>query len=82
MPEELEGAQNRVRRSLVGQLSRFGDRADFLAHAAVLRNDPNYLNDAFSRYGLVDEIMVEEVAESVVDEDRLTVLHVIPEETS
>ena len=81
-PEELEGAQNRARRSLVGQLSRFGDRADFLAHAAVLRDDPHYLNDAFSHYSLVDAAMVEEIAESVVDEDRLTVLHVVPEETS
>ena len=81
-PEELEGAQNRARRSLVGQLSRFGDRADFLAHAAVLRDDPHYLNDAFSHYSLVDATMVEEIAESVVDEDRLTVLHVVPEETS
>ena len=80
--DELEGAQNRARRSLVSQLSRFGDRADALAHAAVLRGDPHYVNDAFGRYGLVDGPMVEEIAASVLNADRLTVVHVVPEETS
>lgn len=80
--EELEGAQNRARRSLVRQLAGFGDRADALAHAAVLRDDPAYINDAFDRYTAVDRAAVDRVAGDVLDSERLTVLHVVPEAAS
>ncbi|WP_423927699.1 M16 family metallopeptidase [Candidatus Palauibacter sp.] len=76
---ELEGTLNRARHALVGGLAGFGERADAIAHAAVLRGDPNYVNDAFTRYGTIARPDVERVARTVLDPDRLTVLHVVPE---
>ncbi|WP_420633709.1 M16 family metallopeptidase [Candidatus Palauibacter sp.] len=76
---EMEGALNRARRALVGGLAGFGDRADALAHAAVLRGDPHYVNDAFTRYGAVSRQDVDRVARAVLDPRRLTVVHVVPE---
>ncbi len=80
--DELEGAQNRARRGLVGHLSGFGDRADALAHAAVLRGDPHYINGAFDRYSAVDGSVVSRVAGEVLDPERLTSVHVVPEEAA
>ena len=76
---ELQGALNRARRALVGGMAGFGDRADAIAHAAVLRGDPNYVNDAFARYGAIGRPDVERVARDVLDPRRLTVVHVLPE---
>jgi zinc protease len=76
---ELEGALNRARRSLVGQLNAFGDRADAIAHAAVLRGDAGYVNDAFSIYAGVRREDVEAVAREVLQRDRMTSVHVVPE---
>lgn len=78
--EELEGARNRARRGLLNGRAGFGDRADAIAHAAVLRGDPGYVNDAFSRYGAVTRRDVERVARAVFDPDGLTVLQVVPDE--
>jgi len=78
--EELAGAQNRARRGLVTQLAGFGDRADALAHAAVLRGDPDYVNQAFSRYGAVDRAAIDEVAQTVLSPERMTSVHVVSEE--
>ncbi len=80
--EELEGAQNRARRGLVGQLAGFGDRADALAHAVVLRGDPHYINDVFARYSAVDRAAIEDVAKKALDPEALTVVHVVPEEAT
>ena len=76
--EELEGAKNRARRSLVGQLASFGDRADSIAHAAVLRGDPAYVNEAFSLYEALDHPAIEGVAAEVLVPERLTAVHVVP----
>ncbi len=78
--EELDGAQNRARRGLVQQLAGFGDRSDAFAHAAVLRGQPSYVNESFSAYGAVDRGAIETVARDVLSDDRLTALHVVPEE--
>ena len=78
--EEVEGARNRARRGLLNGRAGFGDRADAIAHAAVLRGDAGYVNDAFARYGAVGRRDVERVARTVLDPDGLTVLHVVPGE--
>jgi len=78
--EEMEGALNRARRSLVGGLTAFGDRADAIAHAAVLRGDAGYVNEAFGLYAGLDCAAIERVARRVLISDRLTVLHVVPED--
>ncbi len=75
---ELSGARNRARRSLVRQLNNVGDRADAFAHAAVLRDDPAYVNRAFDRYASVDTSAAAEVASSVLRDERLTVVRVVP----
>jgi len=77
---EMEGALNRARRSLVGGMNAFGDRADAIAHAAVLRRDAGYVNDAFGLYATLDRATVERTAREVLVAERLTVLHVVPEE--
>ena len=77
--EEIEGARNRARRGLLNGRAGFGDRADAIAHAAVLRGDAAYVNDAFARYGAVARADVERVAREVLDPRGLTVLHVVPE---
>jgi len=77
--EELEGGLNRARRALVGQLNGFGDRADAIAHAAVLRGDPAYVNDSFSLYAGLDRAAIESVAREILSGDRMTSVHVVPE---
>ena len=76
--EELEGARNRTRRGLLNGRAGYGDRADAIAHAAVLRGDAHYVNGAFTRYGAVDRAQVERVASTVFDPQGLTVAHVVP----
>ena len=76
--DELEGARNRARRSLVRQLNNVGDRADAFAHAAVLRDDPDYVNRAFGRYDAVEREGVAEVAEGVLRDAGATVVRVVP----
>jgi zinc protease len=77
--DELEGALNRARRSLIGQLNAFGDRADAIAHAAVLRGDAGYVNDAFSIYADLRRQDVEAMAREILQRDRMTSVHVVPE---
>ncbi len=57
-----------------------GSRADALAHAAVLRGDPDYVNDAFDRYAAVGRRDVHELAGQVLQAERLSVVHVVPAE--
>ena len=77
--DELEGGLNRARRSLVGQLNAFGDRADAIAHAAVLRGDPEYVNESFGIYAGLDRQDIESAAREILRRDRLTSVHVVPE---
>jgi zinc protease len=76
--DEVEGARNRARRSLVQQLNGIGERADAFAHAAVLRGEPAYVNDAFSRYREVTLEGCAGLASEIFDDDRLVSLHVVP----
>ncbi|MDX1396115.1 MAG: pitrilysin family protein [Gemmatimonadota bacterium] len=76
---ELEGGLNRARRALVEQLNAFGDRADAIAHAAVLRGDPDYVNSAFDIYAGLEAGDIEGIAREVLQPDRLTSVHVVPE---
>jgi len=76
---DFHGALNRARRSLVGQVNGFGERSDAIAHAAVLRGDPAYVNDAFAIYAGLEREEVEALARDVLVVDRLTAVHVVPE---
>ena len=77
---EVAGARNRTRRSLVRRANSVGRRADAFAHAAVLRDDPGYVNRAFDRYEAVEREDLLELGEEVLRDDRLTVVRVIPED--
>jgi zinc protease len=76
--EEVAGARNRLKRSELSSLNNVGDRADALAHADVLRDDPDLVNRIFDRYAAVERTDAEEMARRVLRPDRLTVLHVVP----
>ncbi len=75
---EVEGARNRARRSLVRRANKVGRRADAFAHAAVLRDDPGYVNRAFDRYAAVEPGEVAGLGDRVLRDDRLTVVRVVP----
>ena len=76
--EEVEGARNRARRTLVRQLNSVGERADAFAHSAVLRGDAAYVNDAFSRYAAVSRADCERLSQELFVPERRVVLHVVP----
>ena len=76
--DEVEGARNRARRVLVQQLNDIGGRADAFAHAAVLRGEPGYVNDAFARYREVSLKGCAGLASEIFDDARLVTLHVVP----
>ncbi|MDT8436704.1 MAG: pitrilysin family protein [Gemmatimonadota bacterium] len=76
---ELEGARNRARRQLVLQLDSVTQRADALAHAAVLRGDPDYLNEVFARYDAVSADDVARVSHDILAAGGPAAVHVVPE---
>lgn len=76
--EELDGALNRARRSLVDGLDGMGNRADSFAHAATLRGDPGYVNEVFGRYAAVSSGDLRELAHEILRDDNRAVVHVIP----
>ncbi len=78
--DEVAGARNRARRSLVRRVNDVGGRADTLAHAFTLRGDPGYLNRAFGRYAAVERSDVESAAREILRPERLTVVRVVPED--
>jgi len=77
--QEIEGARNRARRQLMRQLDSVTRRADLLAHAAVLRNDPDYINQVSARYESITGEEVSIAARSILDPGRGTAVHVVPE---
>ena len=79
-PGELSGARNRARRQLLLSLESVGGRASSLAHAAVLRGDPEYVNASFGRYASLSVTEVGDLADSLLVESRRTVVHVEPRE--
>jgi predicted Zn-dependent peptidase len=76
--EEASGACRRVRRRLLLRLESVTGRADLLAHAAVLRGDPGYVNTAFDRYASVGGDDIGRLAADLLTSDNRTVLHVVP----
>jgi zinc protease len=80
--EEVAGARRRARRQLLQQLESVGGRASALAHAAVLRGDPEYVNDSFDRYGAVQPADLGALASRVLSADRRTVAEVVPRESA
>jgi len=76
---ELQGARNRARRQLVRQLDSVTRRADLLAHAAVLRGDPGYINQVFERYEQMPPDEVALSARTLLDPARRSVVHVVPD---
>ncbi len=81
-PRELAGARNRARRQLVQRLESVGRRADLIAHAAVYRDDPGYVNSVFDAYSRVERVDLEAAAERVFATGSGTTLHVVPEQNS
>ncbi len=75
---ELAGARNRSRRQLVQRLESVGHRADLIAHAAVYRDEPSYVNTVFDSYANVSEAGIGSMAKQVLDLTSATILHVIP----
>ncbi|MEJ2482102.1 MAG: pitrilysin family protein, partial [Gemmatimonadota bacterium] len=75
---EIEGARNRARRQLLRQLDSVTRRADLLAHAAVLRDDPDYLNRVGARYESITGDEVASAASSILDPSGRTALYVVP----
>ena len=80
--DEVAGARRRARRQLLLQLESVGGRASALAHAAVLRDEPEYVNDSFDRYGAVQPADLGALASRVLAADRRTVVEVVPRESA
>jgi zinc protease len=76
--EEVEGARRRARRRLLLNLEGVGGRASFLAHAAVLRREPEYLNRVFDRYGAVSADAITDLSTRVLARERRTGVDVVP----
>ena len=76
--EEVSGARRRARRHLLQQLASVGGRAGALAHAAVLRGDPEYVNASFDRYGAVAPADLQDLARRLLVPARRTVVEVVP----
>ncbi len=81
-PRELMGARNRARRQLVQRLDSVGHRADVIAHAAVYRDDPGYVNTVFDAYSSVDLERLATETRRVLAAGTGTTLHVLPERES
>jgi zinc protease len=75
---ELAGARNRSRRQLVQRLESVSHRADLIAHAAVYRDEPSYVNTVFDAYASVTEAEISSMAKQIIDVSSATTLHVIP----
>jgi zinc protease len=80
--DELLGARNRARRRLVRNLAGVGGRSDALAHAAVLRGDPEYVNEAFARYAEVGEEDIRRSVADILRPENRSVLWVVPAEAA
>ena len=78
--DEVSGARRRARRQLLLQFESVGGRASALAHAAVLRGDPEYVNASFDRYGAVQATELRELASRVLAGEHRTVVEVVPRE--
>lgn len=78
--DEVSGARRRARRQLLLQFESVGGRASALAHAAVLRGEPDYVNESFDRYGEVRTGDLREIAARLLSVEGRTVVDVVPGE--
>jgi len=78
LDDAVSGARHRIRRQLLVRMEGVGGRADALAHAATLLNDPGHVNRAFARYGEVEPPVVRSLAAELLVPANRTVLHVVP----
>jgi predicted Zn-dependent peptidase len=78
--DEVDGARARAQRQWLLRLESVGGRADALAHAAVLRGDPAYVNSVLRRYAAVSAPQVAALAAGLLGDDRRTTVHVVPRE--
>jgi hypothetical protein len=60
------------------QFESVGGRASALAHAAVLRGEPDYVNESFDRYGEVRTGRLRELAAQLLSVEGRTVVDVVP----
>lgn len=79
-PDEVEvsGGRNRVRRRLIAGLGSVAGRADAIAHAAVLRGEPYYVNEAFGRYAAIETADIARLAAAILGTENRAVVHVVP----
>jgi predicted Zn-dependent peptidase len=80
--DEVAGARRRARRQLLLQLEGVGGRASALAHAAVLRGEPDYVNASFDRYGAVQPADLRDLVSRVLTDERRTVVEVVPRDSA
>ena len=78
--QEVSGARNRALRQLLLQYESVGRRASALAHAAILRGEPEYVNASLGRYGAVEVGGVRDLASRILVVEGRTVVHVVPRE--
>jgi zinc protease len=77
--KELEKVKNQLESSFTFGKQRVDQKADLLAHFAVLRGDPNQLNREIERYLQVTADDITRVAQRYLSEPYRTVLHYIPQ---
>jgi zinc protease len=75
---ELRSARRRAQRRLLLQLESVGGRASAFAHAAVLRDQPDYVNAAFDLYGAVTASELRDIAARLLAPDLCTAVDVVP----
>jgi zinc protease len=77
--KELEKVKNQLESSFTFGKQRVDQKADLLAHFAVLRGDPDQLNREIERYLQVTADDITRVAQRYLSEPYRTVLHYIPQ---
>ena len=78
--DEVNGARARAQRQWLLRLESAGGRADAIAHSAVLRGDPGYVNSVLRRYTSISAPDVSSLAAGLLQDGRRTVVHVVPPE--
>lgn len=76
--DELLGARRRARRQLVQRVDSVGARADLIAHAAVYRDDPGYVNQVFDRFAAVHADDVAKAGAGLFAPTDGAIVHVVP----
>jgi len=67
---------------LLLQLESVGGRAGAFALATVLRDEPEYVNASFGRYGAIEAADLRDLGSELLVPERRTVVHVVPRDPS